>query len=102
MESTSRPSGRLAGVSAMFDGGRLTLARQLAGLKKINLAALTEMPPAPVPQWKNETKNPTGPAFPRLSVAPQVEPQFFAPISAATPLPAAPHFRSLRSTTQLA
>src|SRR3954464_14435376 len=100
MESTSRPSGRLAGVSAMFDGGRLTLARQLAGLKKIQLADLIEMTPASVSAWENGTKNPNGSAVAALSVALQVEPQFFAPISAATPLPAAPHFRSLRSTTQ--
>jgi Zn-dependent peptidase ImmA (M78 family)/transcriptional regulator with XRE-family HTH domain len=102
MDSATRPSGRLAGVSAMFDGGRLTLARQLAGLKKIKLAELIEMTPASVSAWENGTKKPNSSAVAKLSVALQVEPQFFAPPTGVAPLPAAPHFRSLRSTTQLA
>lgn len=102
MDSTGRPSGHLPGVSAVFDGGRLTLARQLAGLKKVQLAKLIEMTPASVTAWENGQKKPNSTTVARLSMALQVEPQFFAPNPSHGPAPAAPHFRSLRSTTQLA
>lgn len=86
----------------MFDGGRLTLARQLAGLKKVNLAELLDMAPASVSAWESGTKKPNSSTVARLSIALQVEPQFFAPTSQPRPVPAQPHFRSLRSTTQRA
>src|SRR5664279_5112626 len=102
MEFTVRPVGRLSAVSSMFDGSRLTLARQLAGLKKVQLAERIAMTPASVSAWESGTKSPNGSAIARLSMVLQVEPQFFAPTSMTAPVPGAPHFRSLRSTTQLA
>lgn len=92
----------LSSVSAVFDGSRLTLARQLAGLRKVQLARLIEMTPASVTAWESGQKKPNASAIARLSMALQVEPQFFAPSPSQGPVPAPPHFRSLRSTTQMA
>lgn len=102
MASKTGPSGRLAGVSAMFDGKRLTLARELAGLKRIQLAELIDMSPASVSAWESGLKKPNGSTVARLSVALQVEPQFFAATSGLPMFATVPHFRSLRSTTQRA
>jgi len=102
MDRTTRPAGRLSGVSAAFDGTRLTLARHLAGLKKIQLAQLIEMTPASVTAWENNSKKPTATNVAKLALALEVEPQFFAPGSEADAVVSAPHFRSLRSTTQTA
>ena len=102
MDAPLRPAERLAGVSAIFDGARLTLARQLLGLKKVELARLIDMAPASVSAWESGTKSPNASAVARLSMALGVEPQFFASGSAIAPSPTPPHFRSLRSTTQTA
>jgi Zn-dependent peptidase ImmA (M78 family)/transcriptional regulator with XRE-family HTH domain len=92
----------LAGASAQFDGARLTLARQLAGLKKVQLAKLIDMTPASVSSWESAAKAPNASAIAKISFALGVEPQFFAAGASAPPTPALPHFRSLRSTTQTA
>lgn len=102
MGTPDRPASQLAGASALFDGARLTLARQLAGLKKVQLAKLIDMTPASVSAWENAAKSPNASAIARLSFALGVEPQFFAAGGFGTPAPAQPHFRSLRSTTQTA
>ncbi|WP_219813830.1 XRE family transcriptional regulator [Rathayibacter sp. AY1A7] len=102
MSDELRPVSQLQGVSSSFDGSRLTLARQLAGLRKVELAKLIEMTPASVAAWENGTKFPAKTAIARLSMKLQVPPRFFAAQSATGLAPAAPHFRSLRSTTQLA
>lgn len=102
MGKTTRPAGRLTGVSAAFDGARLTLARHLAGLKKIRLAQLIDMTPASVTAWENNSKKPTASNVAKLALALDVEPQFFAPGNEAGAIVSAPHFRSLRSTTQAA
>lgn len=102
MKGAVRPADQLEGVSSSFDGTRLTLARQLAGLKKVELARLIEMTPASVSAWESGTKLPAKTAIARLSVKLQVPPQFFAAQSAVGTAPALPHFRSLRSTTQTA
>lgn len=102
MDRTTRPAGRLSGVSGAFDGTRLTLARHLAGLKKIQLAQLIEMTPASVMAWENNSKKPTATNVAKLALVLEVEPQFFAPGSGADAVVSAPHFRSLRSTTQTA
>lgn len=102
MTRTGSPSGRLSSASAVFDGERLTLARQLAGLKKTQLAQLMDMSPASVTSWENGQKKPNGSTIARLCMALQVEPQFFAPNAMHEASPAPPHFRSLRSTTRAA
>lgn len=102
MDSIGRPVQQLPGASAVFDGARLTLARQLAGLKKVQLAKLVEMTPASVTAWESGQKKPNSTTIARLCMVLQVEPQFFAPALSQDATPAPPHFRSLRSTTQLA
>lgn len=97
-----RPASDLPTVSAVFDGARLTLARQLSGLKKVQLAQLVGMTPASVAAWENGQKKPNSSTIARLCMALQVEPRFFAPGPTQGPPPASPHFRSLRSTTQSA
>jgi Zn-dependent peptidase ImmA (M78 family)/transcriptional regulator with XRE-family HTH domain len=98
---TDRP--RAADVAAFFDGARLTLARQLAGLRKSDLAELLDMSPTAVAAWESGAKRPTAVTVARLALSLGVDPGFFAmrPDDVAA-LSSTPHFRSLRSTTQLA
>jgi Zn-dependent peptidase ImmA (M78 family)/transcriptional regulator with XRE-family HTH domain len=98
---TDRP--RAADVAAFFDGARLTLGRQLAGLRKSDLAQRLEMSPTAVAAWESGAKRPTAVTVARLALSLGVDPGFFAmrPDDVAA-LSATPHFRSLRSTTQLA
>lgn len=101
MTPTDRP--RAADVAAFFDGARLTLGRQLAGLRKSDLAQYLEMSPTAVAAWESGAKHPTAVTVARLALSLGVDPGFFAmrPDDVAA-LSATPHFRSLRSTTQLA
>jgi len=99
--TTDRP--RAADVAAFFDGARLTLARQLAGLRKSDVAELLDMSPTAVAAWESGAKRPTAVTVARLALSLGVDPGFFAmrPDDVAA-LSSTPHFRSLRSTTQLA
>ena len=101
MTTTDRP--RAADVAAFFDGARLTLARQLAGLRKSDLAELLDMSPTAVAAWESGAKRPTAVTVARLALSLGVDLGFFAmrPDDVAA-LSSTPHFRSLRSTTQLA
>jgi Zn-dependent peptidase ImmA (M78 family)/transcriptional regulator with XRE-family HTH domain len=94
---------RTAEAAAFFDGARLTLARHLAGLRKSDLAALIDMSPTAVAAWESGAKRPTAATVARLALSLSVEPGFFAvrPDDVAA-LSTTPHFRSLRSTSQLA
>lgn len=96
-------SDRAADVAALFDGARLTLARQLAGLRKSDLAALIDKSSTAVASWESGAKRPTAATVAQLALGLSVEPGFFAirPDDVAA-LSTTPHFRSLRSTTQLA
>jgi Zn-dependent peptidase ImmA (M78 family)/transcriptional regulator with XRE-family HTH domain len=91
------------GVPAFFDGARLTLARQLAGLRKSGLAQLVDASATAVAAWESGAKHPTAANVKRLALSLRVDPGFFAmrPEDFGA-LCATPHFRSLRSTTQLA
>jgi Zn-dependent peptidase ImmA (M78 family)/transcriptional regulator with XRE-family HTH domain len=95
-------SDRLDDVAAFFDGGRLTLARQLAGLRKNALASLIDKTPTAVAGYESGLKKPAPATVAALALALQVEPGFFSArprhLTAAN---AAPHFRSLRSTSQI-
>ena len=101
MTTTGRP--RAADIAAFFDGARLTLARQLAGLRKSDLAQLLDMSPTAVAAWESGAKRPTAVTVARLALRLGVDLGFFAmrPDDVAA-LSSTPHFRSLRSTTQLA
>jgi Zn-dependent peptidase ImmA (M78 family)/transcriptional regulator with XRE-family HTH domain len=101
MTPPDRP--RAADVAAFFDGARLTLARQLAGLRKSDLAQLLDMSPTAVAAWESGAKRPTAVTVARLALSLGVDLGFFAmrPDDVAA-LSSTPHFRSLRSTTQLA
>lgn len=100
MAELRRPSGTLAAAASLFNGERLTMARQLAGLKKSHLAALIQMSPASVTAWESGAKQPNRATVAKLALALRVEPQFFG--GGAPPKVNKPHFRSLRSTPQIA
>ncbi len=103
MTSWGNGADRTAEASAFFDGARLTLARHLAGLRKSELAALIGMSPTAVSGWESGSKRPTASTVAQLALSLSVEPGFFSmrPNDVAA-LSATPHFRSLRSTSQLA
>jgi Zn-dependent peptidase ImmA (M78 family)/transcriptional regulator with XRE-family HTH domain len=100
-----RPPGtdRATDVAALFDRARLTLARQLAGLRKSDLAALVGKSPTAVAGWESGAKRPSAATVAQLALALGVDPGFFAirPDEVAA-VSGTPHFRSLRSTSQLA
>lgn len=90
----------LANATSFFNGRRLTMARQLAGLRKVRLATLIGMSPASVTGWESGAKQPNRATVAKLALALRVEPQFFA--GGTPPCVEKPHFRSLRSTPQVA
>ena len=100
MASTRRTTQTLANATSFFNGRRLTMARQLVGLRKARLAELIGMSPASVTGWENGAKQPNRATVAKLAWALKVEPQFFA--GGIPPRVEKPHFRSLRSTPQVA
>ena len=93
---------RAAEIAPVFDGTRLTLARQLAGLRKNELASRIGKSATAVTGWESGAKRPTAATIAQLSLSLSVEPGFFAVGSHdLTAAGITPHFRSLRSTTQL-
>nr|WP_225954169.1 XRE family transcriptional regulator [Kibdelosporangium phytohabitans] len=87
----------------MFDGDRLKLARQLAGLRKSDLAGLVGKSATAVAAWESGAKRPTAPTVAQLALSLAVDPGFFVVrADDVGAISAAPHFRSLRSTSQLA
>jgi len=89
--------------SIFFDGSRLTLARQLAGLRKSELAARLGKSPTAVAAWEAGTKRPTPANVAQLALGLSVDPGFFtARSNSVASISGVPHFRSLRSTTQIA
>lgn len=90
-------------MPTLFAGDRLTLARQLAYLRKSDLAALIGRSATAVSAWEAGTKRPTAANVAELALGLGVTPAFFAPRGAdATAEGVVPHFRSLRSTSQRA
>jgi Zn-dependent peptidase ImmA (M78 family)/transcriptional regulator with XRE-family HTH domain len=94
-------SDRLDDVAVFFDGDRLTLARQLAGLRKNALAGLIGKTPTAVAAYESGQKKPAPATIAALSLALEVEPAFFTARPRATTAATTPHFRSLRSTSQI-
>lgn len=103
MSGRQRSPDRAAEVAALFDGSRLTLARHLAGLRKSDLAGLIDKSATAVAAWESGAKRPTAATVAQLALSLSVDPGFFAvrPDDIAA-LSTTPHFRSLRSTSQLA
>jgi len=82
-----------------FSPSRLKVARQLAGIKQVELAALIELTPPVLSQYEHGSHAPSGPALTRLALSLGFPREFFlANDSSPTPSPA--FFRSLRSTPQ--
>lgn len=103
MDYLRRTEVQVGDASRLFDGRRLTLARQLVGLRKNALAAKIDKSPTAVAAYENNTKRPAPSTVAQLCLTLGVDPGFFLP---GPHQPAVnnsvPHFRSLRSTTQLA
>lgn len=92
-----------ADAAVLFDGARLTIARHLAGLRKSELAQVVGKSPSAVTGWEQGTKRPSGATVAELALRLGVEPSFFAVSAETVAAPTSPpHFRSLRSTSQLA
>ena len=102
MSPRASTTDRAAEAAALFDGARLTLARHLAGLRKTDLASRVEKSPTAVAAWESGAKSPTAATVAQLALSLSVDPGFFSvrPDDVAS-LSTTPHFRSLRSTTQL-
>ncbi|HUN36762.1 MAG TPA: XRE family transcriptional regulator [Trebonia sp.] len=94
-------SSRAAAV--VFHGPRLTMARRLAGLRKSDLAAQLGMSATAVAAWESGAKRPAAATVARLALSLRVDPGFFevGPYDIAAQS-VTPHFRSPRSTSQLA
>lgn len=103
MNSRKSSADRAAEVAPFFDGARLTLARHLAGLRKSDLAALVDKSATAVAAWESGAKRPTAATVAQLALSLSVDPGFFAVRAEdVAALSTTPHFRSLRSTSQLA
>lgn len=83
-----------------FSPARLRIARQLAGLKQVELAPLIEVTPAALSQYESGTHIPGAAVQQRLALALGVRHEFFF-ASAGGPSPTPAFFRSLRSTPQI-
>ncbi|MHA7268390.1 helix-turn-helix domain-containing protein [Arthrobacter sp. HLT1-20] len=91
-----------ADAAALFDGGRLTLARQLAGIRKSELAHRISKSATALAGWETGAKRPASSTVAELALSLGVDPGFFAVRQDdVAMLSGTPHFRSLRSTTQI-
>lgn len=103
MVSSRRTDVQVSDASRLFDGRRLTLARQLIGLRKNALAIKIDKSATAVAAYENNTKRPAPATVAQLCLTLGVDPGFFLPgPHQSTASDSVPHFRSLRSTTQLA
>ncbi|MEQ3551668.1 XRE family transcriptional regulator [Pseudonocardia nematodicida] len=93
---------RAQDAARLFDGERLTLARQLAGLRKNQLAEKIDKTPTSITAYESGRKRPAAATVAQLAMALGIDPDFFLPSSGELQAASAPHFRSLRSTTQIA
>jgi Zn-dependent peptidase ImmA (M78 family)/DNA-binding XRE family transcriptional regulator len=91
------------GIAPIFDSARLRLAREVAGLRKSELALKLEVTPAAVSQFESGVAKPSPTTLRRLSMLLEFPPEFFAhahdpegSLDISTTF-----FRSLRSTKQV-
>lgn len=103
MSGPGRPKASISDVATFFDGSRLTLARHLAGLRKNALADLVDKTPTTIGGYESGSKRPAAATVAQLALALGVEPGFFVvhPLDLRANS-GVPHFRSLRSTSQIA
>jgi Zn-dependent peptidase ImmA (M78 family)/DNA-binding XRE family transcriptional regulator len=88
-------------VRALFDGRRLTQARQLARLLKGELATKVEVTPAAIGQFESGAARPSAATLGRLALALGVPARFFAANRVSLSISEEDaHFRSLRSTSK--
>jgi Zn-dependent peptidase ImmA (M78 family)/transcriptional regulator with XRE-family HTH domain len=93
-----------ADAAKLFAGQRLTLARHLAGMRKNELAEHIGKTPTAVASYEAGRSRPAASTVAQLCIALGVEPGFFLATPGterAEPTSLEPHYRSLRSTTQL-
>ena len=104
----------MSSFNAIFDKNRLVLARQLAGIRKNELAAKAGVSASAITTWESGARKPTTENIEALADAFSLPPSFFEvnaeyqhtksqDVETINGLVAssAPHFRSLRATTQL-
>ena len=104
----------MSSFNAIFDKNRLVLARQLAGIRKNELAAKAGVSASAITTWESGARKPTTENIEALADAFSLPPSFFEVnaeyqhtnsqgVETINGLVAssAPHFRSLRATTQL-
>lgn len=92
---------RAQAVAPFFDGTRLALARHLAGMRKSELAHRIDRSPSAITAWEAGGKQPTAANIAELAIGLEVDPWFFAVHGPdINTISVAPHFRSLRSTSQ--
>lgn len=85
----------------LFDGDRLTIARELRGHLKVDLAGLTGVTPAAIGQYENGTTRPSVAMVAKLAIALRVPYEFFIRDRAAQRVTEdEAHFRSLRSVSK--
>ncbi|HEX7948888.1 MAG TPA: XRE family transcriptional regulator [Candidatus Limnocylindrales bacterium] len=88
-------------IRALFDGGRLTQARQFAGMLKADLAERVHLSPAAIGQFEAGVTKPTEATIGRLALALGVPAAFFGADRPRYILTEDEvHFRSLRSTSK--
>jgi Zn-dependent peptidase ImmA (M78 family)/transcriptional regulator with XRE-family HTH domain len=91
----------LATAHALFDGSRLTLAREYARLRKVELARMLDVTPAAITQYEQGKTRPGRATLAAISLQLGLPPAFFVASGRLSPaIETAPHFRSLRSTTR--
>ncbi|MDA0163148.1 ImmA/IrrE family metallo-endopeptidase [Solirubrobacter ginsenosidimutans] len=90
-------------AAALFDPSRLRLARELCGLRKVELARLAEVTPAAITQYEGGQNRPSPATLARLALALGQPASFFVQDGRPQMQPdaAAAFFRSLRATPQL-
>jgi Zn-dependent peptidase ImmA (M78 family)/transcriptional regulator with XRE-family HTH domain len=99
-------TGRLTAADAakLFAGQRLTLARHLAGMRKNELAEHIGKTPTAIASYEAGRSRPAAATVAQLCIALGVEPGFFLATAGTERSEASslePHYRSLRSTSQL-
>ncbi|MFB8004769.1 helix-turn-helix domain-containing protein [Nocardia sp. NPDC056000] len=87
-------------VSAFFDGARLTLARHLSGMRKSELAESLARSVSEVSAWESGMARPPASAVAELALGLAIPAEFLM-MRPGSIVSTTPHFRSLRSTTQL-
>jgi Zn-dependent peptidase ImmA (M78 family)/transcriptional regulator with XRE-family HTH domain len=93
---------KLRTARAVFDGGRLSLARLSRGLTKKQLAEQVGLSPAAIGQFEREASQPSTPTIAKLSWGLRFPPEFFEGGRRGFEIRHdEAHFRRLRSTSKL-